>query len=382
MSTSTSTSACDRVPAGPERCAQGTQTVAQGPSRSRRSAAARAPVQEDRPDRAQRLDPDDLAARCATRSATDGTVYPKGTAIPHRADFNTLDNPFAWTADPKRDRLERRPAAGVHFVVFNPSSDDFDRNRLAMDGVLPDGTKLALPPRTALRASTRSSRRRTARTSSCRRGGTARSRSPSCEAHVPVTSSDAASVSGTSARAAEERVAHDRRSRAVRAGHLEPEHGGERAGDGEVRAEVEAEQQRTRVRRQVCREHDRGREVVDGDGRPRGNPGRLPAARVLHEGRDPCRACGERAEGGCDAEHAEQQRRARGANRSRGSSPAASGTTTPSASRVAQGATATSTSTAANRRRARRPAAERRGARRRARRGRPQRATECDQRRT
>ena len=34
------------------------------------------------------------------------------------------------------------PAAGVHFVVFNPSGDDFERNRLAMDGVLPDGTKL------------------------------------------------------------------------------------------------------------------------------------------------------------------------------------------------------------------------------------------------
>jgi hypothetical protein len=28
-------------------------------------------------------------------------------------------------------------------VVFNPTSDDFRRTRLAMDGVLPDGTKLA-----------------------------------------------------------------------------------------------------------------------------------------------------------------------------------------------------------------------------------------------
>jgi hypothetical protein len=78
----------------------------------------------------------------------DGTVYPKGTAIPQRADFNTLDNPFAWTADPAGDRLSKEPVAGVHFVVFNPSSDDFHRNRLAMDGVLPDGTKLSLPPRT------------------------------------------------------------------------------------------------------------------------------------------------------------------------------------------------------------------------------------------
>ena len=77
----------------------------------------------------------------------DGTVYPKGTAIPQRADFNTLDNPFAWTADPAGDAFKREAAAGVHFVVFNPSSDDFHRNRLAMDGVMPDGTKLSVPPR-------------------------------------------------------------------------------------------------------------------------------------------------------------------------------------------------------------------------------------------
>jgi hypothetical protein len=72
----------------------------------------------------------------------DGTVYPKGTAIPQRADFNTLDNPFAFSADHARDSFKSDPVAGVHFVVFNPSGDDFERNRLAMDGVLPDGTKL------------------------------------------------------------------------------------------------------------------------------------------------------------------------------------------------------------------------------------------------
>jgi hypothetical protein len=77
----------------------------------------------------------------------DGTHYPRGTAIPQRADFNTLDNPFAWSSDPERDQMQTVPAAGVHFVVFNPSSDDFHRNRLAMDGVLPDGTRLPLPAR-------------------------------------------------------------------------------------------------------------------------------------------------------------------------------------------------------------------------------------------
>ena len=77
----------------------------------------------------------------------DGTVYPKGTAVPHRADFNTLDNPFFWSANPERDRMSDLPAAGLHFVVFNPTSDDFRRNRLAMDGVFPDGTVMPFEPR-------------------------------------------------------------------------------------------------------------------------------------------------------------------------------------------------------------------------------------------
>jgi hypothetical protein len=74
----------------------------------------------------------------------DGTTYVKGTAIPIRADFNTLDNPFAWSV--LADEIGAEAAAGVHFVVFNPSSDDFHRNRLAMDGHFPDG-KIPFPPR-------------------------------------------------------------------------------------------------------------------------------------------------------------------------------------------------------------------------------------------
>jgi hypothetical protein len=85
------------------------------------------------------------ASRLAQRHVgPDGTVYEVGTAIPQRADFNTLDNPVFWSADGSHDDA---PAAGVHFVVFNPSSDDFHRVRLAMDGVLPDGTVLEFPPR-------------------------------------------------------------------------------------------------------------------------------------------------------------------------------------------------------------------------------------------
>jgi hypothetical protein len=79
--------------------------------------------------------------------ATDGTVYKRGTAIPQRADFNTLDNPFDWSSRRDVDQMQPGPRAGLHFVVFNPSSDDFHRNRRAMDGVLPDGTRLPLRAR-------------------------------------------------------------------------------------------------------------------------------------------------------------------------------------------------------------------------------------------
>src|ERR687895_65277 len=78
---------------------------------------------------------------------SDGVIYRKGTAVPHRADFNTLDNPFLWSADPTGDGMAKGPAARVPFVVFNPTSDDFNRTRLAMDGVLPDGTRLPFQPR-------------------------------------------------------------------------------------------------------------------------------------------------------------------------------------------------------------------------------------------
>ena len=67
----------------------------------------------------------------------DGTHYPRGTAIPIRADFNTLDNPFFYSSEARV--IQAGPMAGIHFIVFNPSSDDFNRNRLAMDGVLPSG---------------------------------------------------------------------------------------------------------------------------------------------------------------------------------------------------------------------------------------------------
>jgi hypothetical protein len=124
----------------------GTQTVRQDPE----DVAHTAQVERDFRDRSRIGH--SSAIQTASRLqrdvvAEDGTVYPRGTAIPQRADFNTLDNPFAWSEDGQQDGMEEGPRAGVHFVVFNPTSDDFHRNRLAMDGRLPDGTKLPLRPR-------------------------------------------------------------------------------------------------------------------------------------------------------------------------------------------------------------------------------------------
>ncbi len=128
------------------RVKPGTQTVRQGPHDVEHAS------QVERDFRDQGRIGHSSAIQTASRLeqdvvADDGVVYRRGTAIPQRADFNTLDNPFAWSADPERDAVAEGARAGVHFVVFNPSSDDFHRNRFAMDGRLPDGTKLPLPPR-------------------------------------------------------------------------------------------------------------------------------------------------------------------------------------------------------------------------------------------
>jgi hypothetical protein len=83
----------------------------------------------------------------ATRLAADitdnyGRIRKAGTAVPLREDFNTIDNPFAWTANPAGDNFNTTGAAGMHFVAFVPASSKFHAARKSMDGVLPDGTNL------------------------------------------------------------------------------------------------------------------------------------------------------------------------------------------------------------------------------------------------
>jgi hypothetical protein len=69
-----------------------------------------------------------------------GEVYPAGTTIPVRGDFNTLDNPFHYTSDPTADRHSNKPAAGLHFLMFQPTIEIFNSVRLAMDGHFPGRT--------------------------------------------------------------------------------------------------------------------------------------------------------------------------------------------------------------------------------------------------
>jgi hypothetical protein len=120
---------------------RGTQTVAQGPDTvATASQVTRAFHRHGVIGHSQAIQA--VSRLQVDHVGEDGTLYKRGTAIPQRADFNTLDNPFAFPA-----AADAQPMAGVHFVVFNPTSDDFERGRLAMDGVLPGGTTLPLSQR-------------------------------------------------------------------------------------------------------------------------------------------------------------------------------------------------------------------------------------------
>jgi hypothetical protein len=90
------------------------------------------------------------ALQTVTRLAADtrdayGALRARGTAIVQRADFNTLDNPFAQSVI--AGEVSATPAAGLHFVAFAPTSDLFNRARRALDGQLGDGSTLPLDPR-------------------------------------------------------------------------------------------------------------------------------------------------------------------------------------------------------------------------------------------
>jgi hypothetical protein len=121
----------------------GTQVVPQGPAQASNTRRVRRQYRSSgRIGHSASIQTTSRLERAVT--GPDGTHYPKGTAVPIRADFNTLDNPFLYSSE--QHVIEAGPMAGIHFLVFNPSSDDFARNRLAMDGVLP-GVDLKIEPR-------------------------------------------------------------------------------------------------------------------------------------------------------------------------------------------------------------------------------------------
>src|ERR1700730_3704890 len=94
--------------------------------------------------------------RQSTPTTTNyGQVYPAGIAVSARGDFNTVDNPFHYSSDPVRDHFTTRPAAGIHFIIFQPTIGNFNRTRLAMDGHYPDGTVLSVGRVPDLRPATR-----------------------------------------------------------------------------------------------------------------------------------------------------------------------------------------------------------------------------------
>ncbi|MEV6057924.1 hypothetical protein [Streptomyces sp. NPDC052107] len=76
-----------------------------------------------------------------------GVTYPVGTPVSNRGDFATLDNPFQYTSDPVGDHYSTEKAAGLHFLIFVPTTETFNRIRLAMDGYYSDVKRLDFPPR-------------------------------------------------------------------------------------------------------------------------------------------------------------------------------------------------------------------------------------------
>src|SRR5258707_1316855 len=82
----------------------------------------------------------------APTTSNYGVAYPTGTTVPVRGDFNTLDNPFYYTSNPTGDHYSNKPAAGLHFIMFQPTIETFNRVRLAMDGHYSDQT-LPIAPR-------------------------------------------------------------------------------------------------------------------------------------------------------------------------------------------------------------------------------------------
>ena len=121
----------------------------------------------DGADRPQRVDPDRLTAR-PTPSPPTARVYRRGTAI-RSAPTSTRSTTRSSGARGRRRRDGADPAAGVHFVIFNPRATTSTATGLRWTACSRTGRGCRCRRAAAARGSTPSSRRRTGRTSSCRR---------------------------------------------------------------------------------------------------------------------------------------------------------------------------------------------------------------------
>jgi hypothetical protein len=110
--------------------------VPQPPSRVARRARCAATTTASG-DRAQLVAPAGLAAP-AGRPRLDGTLYRRARRSRSARTSTRSTTRSSGARDPSATD-GRRARRGLHFVVFNPTSDDFHRNRLAMDGSCPAG---------------------------------------------------------------------------------------------------------------------------------------------------------------------------------------------------------------------------------------------------
>jgi hypothetical protein len=123
--------------------AANTQLVDEGPTRVRNLSQVQADLQQfGLVGHSESLQPATRLGAALTDNY--GNSYVAGTAVPERADFDSLDNPFFYSADQQGDAYSSTPAASLHFVVFSPTTDAFHRGRLGMDGHYPNGTVLPL----------------------------------------------------------------------------------------------------------------------------------------------------------------------------------------------------------------------------------------------
>jgi hypothetical protein len=124
-----------------------TQVVAEGPAQTKTQAQVASDLQAaGAVGHSESLQP--VTRLAAAMTDNYGNSHVAGTSIPERSDFDSLDNPFFYTADPAGDGYSSTPAASLHFVAFTPTSDAFHRARQAMDGRYPNGSNLNLNART------------------------------------------------------------------------------------------------------------------------------------------------------------------------------------------------------------------------------------------